>query len=89
MDILYDAATKFLILEQFEYQFVISRRRNIRTDSVARMSIRNIKGEKAKHFVTKRTTPHSDFCRLRANQINPTQYDEGQFNIENFMDNLL
>lgn len=31
MDILYDAATKFLILEQFEYQFVISRRRKLQT----------------------------------------------------------
>lgn len=55
----------------------------------ARMSIRSIGGEKAAHFATKKSTSHSDFCRLRTNQINPTQYDEEQFNIENFMNNLL
>lgn len=31
MDLIYDAATKFLMLEQFEYHFVVSQKRKLRT----------------------------------------------------------
>ena len=31
MDLIYDAAAKFLVLEQFEYQFVVSQKRKLQT----------------------------------------------------------
>lgn len=54
----------------------------------ARMSIRNINGDGAAYFAANPSTPHSDFCRIN-HCIDPTRYDEEQFNFNNFINGLL
>lgn len=58
-------------------------------DCTARLFIRSITGDRLANFAAKRNAPHIPSCRINLNSYNPTEYDEDQFNLENFINNLL
>lgn len=54
----------------------------------ARLSIRNMNGDGAAYFAANPSTPHSKFCRI-SHHARITHHDEGQFDFDNFINNLL
>ena len=55
----------------------------------AKLFIRSISGDRAANFAAKTNHPHSPSCRINLHNFKPTEYVEEQFDIENFIENLL
>lgn len=55
----------------------------------AKLFIRSISGDRAANFAAKVNSPHIPSCRINLHSFNPTEYVEEQFDIDNFIENLL